>query len=388
MSSPARSPARPSANSPAHSSSSAATPRQDGFYLPGDDSRLGRVWLAWPRESQAELRDDIARLAQIITDFAPVSVLASPGDEKNARAMCGTAADIETLDHQSLRLRDTGPAFLVDGKGGSAAVDWRFNGWGERAGCDPVDADFAHALLGFTEVRRFRAPLTVESSAYISDGRDTLIALAPTVFDKKRNPDVTRIEAFSIFLYWLGSARVIWLEDAHPADPLVCDVRALTAFIEPGRVAVSASHDDHPFGEILRKTSERLSTASDARGETLELVTLPSPPPLNTPNTAPLSYTGFIPVNGTVLMPTFEAPGDERATDILAGALEKRSVTPVPARSLAEAGLSLSSLILPHQARLLERDRATILPRSAWKQEPPDVDAILEKYIEMAEADT
>ena len=374
-------------NSPAQSASPAATPRQDGFYLPGDDNRLGRVWMAWPGDSQVHLRGEIARLVQIITDVVPVSVLAASGDEKNARTMCGTAADIETVEHRSLRLRDTGPAFLIDGKGGSAAVDWRFNGWGERAPYDAVDADFAHALLGFTEVRRFRAPLTIESSAYISDGRDTLIALAPAVFDKKRNPEVTRIEAFSIFMYWLGSARVIWLEDAHPADALLCDVRALTAFIEPGRVAVSAAHDDHSFGDILHKTAERLSTASDAHGETLEVVTLPTPPPLKTPGSAPLSYTEFVPVNGTVLMPTYDAPGDERAADILAGALEKRSVTPVPARTLAEAGLSLSSLILPHQARLLERDRATILPRSAWKQEPPDVDAILEKYIEMAEAD-
>jgi len=374
-------------NSPVHSSSPAATPRQDGFYLPADDGRLGRVWLPWPLETQANLRSEIAGLAQVISGFAPVSILASPGAEKNASEMCGSAADIDTLEHQSLRLRDTGPAFLIDGKGGSAAVDWRFNGWGGRGEFGNTDAEFAHALLGFTEVRRFRAPLTVENSASVSDGSDTLIALAPAVFDEKRNPDVTRMEAFSIFMHWLGTARVIWLEDAHPADALQCEVRALTAFIKPGVVAVSAAHDDHPHGEVLRKTAERLSKANDARGETLELVTLPTPPPLKTPGAAPLSYTGFVPVNGTVLVPSYDAPGDERAADILAGAFENHSVTPVPARTLAAAGLSLPSVILPHQARLLERDRATILPRSAWGQEPPDAEALLQKYVEMAKAD-
>lgn len=375
------------ANSPAPSSSPAATPRQDGFYLPADDSRLGRVWLPWPGDAQANLRGDIAKLTQIISGFAPVSVIASSGDEKNARDMCGAAGDIETLERQSLRLRDTGPAFLVDGKGGSAAVDWRFNGWGGRGAHGNADPEFAHALLGFTEVRRFRAPLTVENSAYVSDGSNTLIALAPTVFDEKRNPDVTRMEAFSIFMHWLGAARVIWLEDAHPADKLQCDVRTLATFVKPGVVAVSAAHDDNPHGDVLRKIAEKLSKTSDARGETLELVTLPTPPPLQTPDSAPLSYTSFVPINGTLLVPEYDSPADERAADILAGALENPSVTPVPARALAAAGLSLPSVILPHQAHLLERDRATILPRSAWGQEPPDVDALLQKYVDMAEAD-
>jgi agmatine deiminase len=374
-------------NSPVHPSSAAATPRQDGFYLPADDGRLGRVWLPWPGETEANLRTEIAGLAQIISDFAPVSILAAPGDEKNAHDMCRSSAEIEILDHQSSRLRDTGPAFLIDGKGGSAAVDWRFNGWGGRGAFGGADIELAHSLLGIAEVRRFRAPLTVEGSAFVSDGRDTLIALAPAVFDEKRNPNVSRMEAFSIFMYWLGTARVIWLEDAHSADALLCDVRSLAAFIEPGVVAVSAAHDDHPHGESLRKTAERLSKASDARGEALELVTLPTPPPLQTPGAAPVSYTGFASVNGTVLVPTYDVPADARAADILAGAFENHSVTQVPARALAEAGLSLPSLILPHQARLLERDRATILPRSAWGQEPPDVDALLQKYIDMAEAD-
>ncbi len=369
-------------------SETTATPRQDGFYLPADEGRLGRAWLPWPRESHSNLRATVAQIAQIITEVAPVTVIAAPGDEADARKLCASAAEIETLDHQTLRLRDAGPAFVVDGKGGSAAVDWRFNAWGGRGDHGPADIELAHALLGFAEVRRFRAPLTIENSAFCGDGHDTVIALAPAVFDEKRNAHVTRMEAFSIFTYWLGAARVIWLEDAHPADELLCDVRALAAFIAPGLVAVNAAHPDHPHGDVLRKTAERLAKARDARGETLHLLTLPAPPPLQTVGAAPLSYTSFVPINGTVLVPAYDAPADERAADILAGAFENHPVISVPARALAEAGVSLPSLILPHQARLLERDRATVLPRSAWGQAPPDVDAILQKYIDMAEEDS
>lgn len=102
------------------------TPHQDGFYLPADSARLGRLWLSWPRDPT--LRAAVTVLARALADIAPVSVIAAPGQENAARAALGSAADIEILDHAAARLRDTGPTFLVDGKGGSAAVDWRFNG--------------------------------------------------------------------------------------------------------------------------------------------------------------------------------------------------------------------------------------------------------------------
>ena len=94
-----------------------ATPRQDGFYLPADDGRLGRVWLPWPGGAHANLRQPIVQLAQTITSFAPGTVIAAPGTQTQARKMCGSAMEIETLAHETLRLRDTGPAFLIDGKG-------------------------------------------------------------------------------------------------------------------------------------------------------------------------------------------------------------------------------------------------------------------------------
>jgi hypothetical protein len=39
---------------------------------------------------------------------------------------------------------------------------------------------------------------------------------------------------------------------------------------------------------------------------------------------------------------------------------------------------------VPHPARLLERERASLLPRSAWAQPVPDIDGLLQKYIDLA----
>jgi agmatine deiminase len=359
-----------------------STPHQDSFYLPADTARLGRLWMSWPREAGACAA--ITALVRTLSEFTPLSMVTVAAQESTARAAVGHVADIVVLDHDMCRLRDTGPTFLVDGKGGGAAVDWRFNGWGNRAAFTPSDECFAHTLLGFAEVRRFRAPLTLEGSAFVGDGLDTLLALAPAVFDPARNPGLSRLEAFAILQQWLGVSRVIWLENAHPADKLVTDVRALAAFAAPGRVLVSQGDDRHPFAAALATIAHDLARVRDAQGKHLDIIPLPAPHVADTP----ASYTGFLPVNGAVLVPAYDQATDDHAHAILSEQFPSHHVQMVPALALAGFGLTLTAAALPHPARLLERDRASLLPRSAWAQPAPDVDAILQKYIDLAAADS
>ena len=363
-----------------------STPHQDSFYLPADSARLGRVWLAWP-EAQP-LQDTVARLVGIMAEFAQVTVVAAPARERAARAAVGSKVEIVALPCHTARLRDIGPALLIDGKGGAAAVDWRFNAWGGRQALDQTDRDFAHALLGHAEVRRFRAPLTLESSAFTGDGQDTVLALAPAVFDPARNPDLSRLEAFAIFQQWLGAGRVVWIEQAHPADTLACDVRAVAAFAGVGRILVSRAADSQPHAEVLAAIIRDLARVRDGQGNHFEIIPLPAPPATAAASAAaPMSYTGFLPVNGAILMPAYGIPSDDEARDILSEIFPQQPVHAVPAAALAAAGVSLTSLVVPHPARLLERDRASLLPRSAWSQPAPDVDAVLQKYIDLAEED-
>ena len=362
------------------------TPSEDAFYLPADTCRHARLWLPWPSEAQAALRAPIAQLARDIVAFEPVVLVSHEGDEAGAAQQCSGIGEIVALPHSTLRLRDIGPAFLVDGKGGAAAADWRFNHWGMRAPGWNADEIFGHRLLGFAEVRRFRAPLTLEPGYFVGDGQDTLIALAPAVFDSARNPQLTRLEAFAFFRHWLGMGRVIWLEDAHPADVLLSDVRAAVAFAKPGLAVVTRASHDHPHAAALDRIADALGKARDAHGKNLELVPLPAPP-LQDTRGAPLSYTTFLAVNGAVFVPSYDAVTDDEAAQIFARLFPDREIRMAPARALAEGGATLASLAIPQPARLLERDRATVLPRSAWSQQAPDVDAMLQKYIDLAEKD-
>jgi len=69
---------------------------------------------------------------------------------------------------------------------------------------------------------------------------------------------------------------------------------------------------------------------------------------------------------------------------VLARAFPGRDIVPVLALELAVHGVSLTSAAIPQPARLLQRDRATTLPRSAWTQSTPGAEDLLQKYIDMA----
>lgn len=211
-----------------------------------------------------------------------------------------------------------------------------------------------------------------------------MLALAPAVFDPARNPGLTRLEAFAVLHQWLGVGRVMWVEQAHPDDRLKTDVRALAAFSAPGRVLVTKAAGDHPHAAALAATAQALAQTRDAQGNHLDITTLPAP--AVSALAAPASYTGFLAVNGAVLAPAYGEAADDQARGILAEQFPSHDVRLVPALDLAVAGLTLAGLALPHPARMLERDRASILPRSAWSQPPPDVDAVLQKYIDLAAA--
>jgi len=363
-----------------HALGAAATPVEDGFYLPADDARHAQMWLPWPQEPV--LRKNVAALAQTIQRYEPVTVVAPPEEAAAVRAACG-GVTVAPLKAHSPRVRDIGPSFLVDGKGGSAAADWGFTGFGGRG--SRADENFAHALLGAAEVRRFRAPLNLEGSAFVTDGEGTILALAEAVFDPARNPSVSRLEAFAILQKWLGATRVIWLERGLAGDALRTDVRALATFLAPGVVALSHAEGDHPEAHVLAEARAILARSKDATGRPLTLVDLPLPPPAEDRRAAVRAYTNFLAVNGAVLVPVFDATTDEAAVAVLGWAFPGRAIVRVPAQEMAAQGVSLTSLVLPQPARLLQRDRATTLPRSAWTQPVPDAEDILQKYIDMAE---
>ncbi|NKB44449.1 MAG: hypothetical protein GKS03_09255, partial [Alphaproteobacteria bacterium] len=348
-------------------------PADDGFYLPAEWCRHSRTWAAWPTAKNNStndlegLKNALAHLVQTIQRYEPVTVLAAQDERAEIIDRCGPQIDVLTMPHDSIRLRDTGPTFLVDGKGGSAATDWQFDGWSERAENWQLDATLTHSLLGEIEVRRFRAPLKLEGSAYCTDGIGTLLASSTAVLDENRNPGVSKLDAFDILSRWLGVSRVIWIDETLGNDFGNGEVRRACTFVAPGHIIVNQADSD-PLRSSLDALSDSLANTEDARGERLRVDRIP----IAELRGRTASYTTFYVFNQAVLAPQYGIASDEPALNALKKAFPGREIIGVDATPFFTHEASLSSLLQYQPARLLERHKATLLPRSAWQQPAPD----------------
>ncbi len=326
------------------------SPRSDGLRAPARTERHERTLVAWPTDRPiwgAHRERAVAEyraLVETMARFEPVTVIAQPEVEAEARAACADCAgvDVLPLPIDDSWIRDSGPIYLVDGAGGVAMTQFRFNAWGEKYTPYDRDARLPERLAEVAGMRRYPSPLVMEGGGFTVDGEGTLITTESVVMNPIRNPGWSRAECEHALLEATGADLVLWLEhglvedrdtDGH-SDNVV-------QFAAPGRVVVQvAPGRDNPNWERLRENAARLRAARDAQGRRLEVVEVPQLPYTEAIDgerfAAP--YVNFYPVNGAVVVPQLGAPGEEEAFATLADALPGREIAGVPSVMLAYGG--------------------------------------------------
>lgn len=109
------------------------TPKQDGYRMPAEFEPQQGVWMLWPerndnwRDGGKPAQKAFADVAKAIARFEKVTVGASVRQYQNARAKLPENIRVVELESDDAWVRDCGPTFLVNDKGGLRAVDWEFN---------------------------------------------------------------------------------------------------------------------------------------------------------------------------------------------------------------------------------------------------------------------
>ncbi len=326
------------------------TPAAAGFRLAPDWMPHARCWIAWP--CRAELWGDgldaarraYAEVAQAIHRFEPVTVIARPEDVAEASLLCGEGIGVLPLEIDDSWVRDTGPTFLLGDTGEIAGCNWRFNAWGGKYAHYAEDARLARRLLDHLGLRCFDAPFVLEGGAVHGDGEGTVIATESVLLNDNRNPGLGREEMERLLGAWLGAETVIWLPGGLGADETDGHVDNVACFARPGVVlALDVADEDDPDAETLEENLRILSAARDARGRSLEVVTVERP--LDAP--AEASYLNFCLVNGGIVVPVFDDPGDEAACRILAAAFPDRELVAVNALDIVRGGGGIHCIVLP-----------------------------------------
>ncbi len=318
-----------------------------------------RCWMAWPcREAPwggglDEARRTYAEVAQAIARFEPVTMIARPELVAMASLYCGPGITTLALPHDDGWVRDVGPCFLGNAAGEVAGATWAFNGWGELHTDYAQDADLARRLLEHVGARRYASSMVLEAGAIQVDGEGTCIAGIGPVLDPKRNPGLTLAEAEWELMRQLGVDKVIWLPAGLVDDEAGGHVDNVAIFARPGLVLALATDDraDPAFGG-LAENLDVLRGSVDARGRSLEVVTVPQPKarPRHDGRRLPLSHLNCYLANGAVIMPSFGGATDKVAAKAFAAAWPGREIVPIDALDLVQGGGGIHGITLGQPA--------------------------------------
>jgi agmatine deiminase len=322
-------------------------PVEDGFFMPAEWAPHKRCWMAWP--CRADLwgghldaaREAYAEVAKTIAEFEQVTMIAKPEDVAEVSLRCGAQVGALPLELDDSWVRDTGPSFLIDGKGGLAGVDWRFNAWGGSYDDFKKDAELARALLNHLEVSRYEAPMVLEGGSIHVDGEGTLLTSEQCLLNPNRNPNLTPKEIETCLGDYVGARTVVWLGQGLVDDETDGHVDNLACFVKPGVVLALTTQDPEDANyAALQDNLARLRAARDAKGRELEVVEIEQPAAALDDKGRRLarSYINFYIANGGIVMPSFEDPKDSAAFATVTKCFPDREVRQVPAGDILRGG--------------------------------------------------
>lgn len=295
--------------------------------MPGEFAPHERTLICWPvRESIypgpliEEARDAHAALARAIVEYEPVTMIAAPGQGADAAERCGGAIDVVELPISDSWFRDSGPIY-VEGSGDRIAIDFVFNGWGEKY--PPWDDDAAVARAWAThaghEVRR--VDMVLEGGSISTDGEGSFVTTSQCLMHPNRNPGMTRREIGQVLHDALGAESILWLPNGLMFDDDTDGhVDNVAAFARPGTLVVQGCDDLREPDHVRLNVNRRIADGwTDARGRSVEVIEVPVLPFVERDGErVAVPYLNYYVGNGFVVVPTCGHPADDEMIAVIA----------------------------------------------------------------------
>ena len=154
------------------------------------------IWNCIPGTNLTEAQEAIDRLIRTILKYEKVCLLA-PGKDKlelenRFKSKPGQQFCIEIIpaEYNDIWVRDTLPTFAISNFGSLVAIDWKFNGWGQRIrpyAQFAKDLEVGRKVAALAGARIVNSGVTAEGGAFAFDGNGLIVATKSVMFDKSRN---------------------------------------------------------------------------------------------------------------------------------------------------------------------------------------------------------
>jgi len=323
----------------------------DPWHMPDEGAPHQRTWMAfgpskhiWGRRLLAPVQQDLALIARTIAQFEPVTLLTRPEELRFAMSL-EPQADIVACPLDHLWIRDTGPTFVFNAKGQAGAIDFNFNGWGNKQS-HKRDTKVAAFVAEYVGAQHLLTDLVLEGGCFEVDGEGSAIITESCSLNRNRNPGVSKAEFEAALKPLLGLEKIIWLPGIKGRDITDGHTDFYARFAGDGRVVVGLESDPDLYDyEITRDHIRRLKQETDAQGRKLEIIPLESPhrvnPDFDSKDFA-AGYIGYYLCNGGLIMQAF---GDEKrdaaAQHTLQDLFPDREVIALQVDGLAAGGGSI-----------------------------------------------
>lgn len=259
----------------------------------------------------------IADIANAISEFEPVTMLAAAADHSAARAMLSGSVELWDIPTEDLWCRDSGPIFVTNGAGQLAVRHIQFNGWGERQ-VNTRDSQIARLVAQRLGLDLLPTDLRGEAGGVEQDGHGLLIAHESSWVNDNRNPGMTRDEIEAQLLNAYGAQRMIWSDGVWGEDITDYHIDSLARFTGLGRVLINmpkAPDTNDPFHRAALDTQRVLERAG------LQVEVIPEPEIRRVDSIDFVaSYANYYVCNGAVIAAEF---GDPETDGIARASLAK-----------------------------------------------------------------
>ncbi|WP_020410888.1 agmatine deiminase [Hahella ganghwensis] len=346
-----------------------STPSADGFYMPAEWAAQSQTWMLWPerpdnwRFGAKPAQKAYLAVAEAIARFQPVTVGVSADQFENASARLSEHVRVVEISNNDAWVRDTGPTFLINGKGELRGVDWEFNAWGGLTGglYQPWNRDdqVAQKICSIERIARYRSDgFVLEGGAIHVDGEGMLLTTEECLLNPNRNPHLNKIEIEARLKTYLNVEKVLWVPEGIFNDETNGHIDNMACFVAPGKIALAWTDDERdPQYQRSLTALQYLESQRDAKGRKLEVTKVPLPSPLvqtedevdgidrafhawprRAGERMAASYINFLMVNGGIIMPSFNDPMDEIAANIISSLCPERDIVQLPGREILLGG--------------------------------------------------
>ncbi len=326
------------------------------YTMPEESALHEGTWLTWPHQYtygmqyRNRLDQTWVDMTAALVSSEKVHIIAYNNSEKTRinNLLIAAGVPLANVDYKVFKsndvwIRDNGPVFVRNGAGDLKMLDFKFNGWGNKApyAKDNVIPGSISGAIGIPAIN-LNASITTEGGAFEVDGNGVFLATKSAILNNNRNPGMSQATAENVFGENLGVTKFIWLTGVKGLEITDMHIDGFARFADANTL-VTMNNADLLYWDVPAADISILYAASNVDDTPYDFIYLP----LTQNNVVTTwgqnlgykgSYVNFYTANNVILVPTYNDPNDATAIAILQAHYIGYDVIGIDVRNLYKYG--------------------------------------------------